>query len=135
MGRSIETVGENVIYFDCCDYEEFEFDDLIAGLTYGLMAKYDSFDEPRRSFVSYPYRENRILVENYLVQVSISEYCGCGAISVFVSKDLDYRIPEVLAEHWLAQVFPGIAKIVSEYVKVIRRVGRFSNGISVYEAV
>ena len=135
MGRSVETVGENVIYFDCHEYDEFEFDDLIDNLICDLTAKYKSFAQVWMNFVPYPYRENRILVENSLVQVSISEYCGCGAVSVFVSKGLRYFVPEALAEHWLEQVFPDIAKIVGGYVKVIRRVGRFSNGINVYEAV
>jgi len=133
MGRSIETIGDNIVYFDFT-YDDFDlasedWQDLCDNIICAITSKYKSFISTPNQWAEWPYRENRILLENDHVQISISEYCGCGAVSVFVRNDTEY--PE-LAEHWLLQTWKTISQIVSKYVSVIHRVGTFSNGISIY---
>ena len=140
MGRSVETVSDYVVYFDCSYMYEIEGDDwsfseLIDNLQYGLTAKYKSLARTKDKWVSHPYRENEIILENDHVQISISEYCGCGAVSVFVNPDNeDYQPYNItLAEHWLDQCWPGIMEIIEQYVIALNRLGTFSNGIGVFE--
>lgn len=130
MGRSVETIsGANVIYFDTSEFDEFDWTDLIWNLQGEVTKKYRSFNQSEK-FIPYPYQENRIILENDHVQISISEYCGCGAVSVFVNESTE-RIE--LAEHWLAQCFAGIEKIIEQFVSPLRRLGTMSNGVSVFK--
>lgn len=136
MSRTVETIsGANVIYFNTGEFDEFHFGVLIINLQCELSAKYKSFIKSEK-FVSYPYRENRIILENDHVQISISEYCGCGAVSVFVNRNLLYsdcnQYPK-LAEHWLNQCFAGIEKIIEQFVLPLCHIATFSNGEAVYE--
>ena len=32
MERGVETVGDNVIYFDCCDYHDFDWKEKLSSL-------------------------------------------------------------------------------------------------------
>ena len=134
MGRSVETIGNNVIYFDCSNFDEdYDWDDLILNLQSELSAKYKSLVSCKDKWAEYPYRENRIILENNHIRISISEYCGCGAVSAFVPEQYEpYGHPE-LSEHWLNQNFAGIYKIVSRYCTVLNRIGVFSNGEAVFE--
>ena len=132
MSRSVETIsGAKVIYFDAENMgEDYDWRDLIINVQCELISKYPSFNKievkhPR--FVEYPYRENQIILENTYVQISLSEYCGCGAFSVFVPEHTG------MADHWLAQTFEGIHKIISEFIDELRHIGTFSNGEAVYE--
>jgi len=135
MGRSVETVGNNVIYFDFSydddypDLAEEDWQDLCENIEYAIKDKYPSITAPREKWLPYPYRESRILLENDHVQISISEYCGCGAISVFVRPDVEY--PD-LAEHWLSQVWDGLQQIVDGHVSILHRLGTMNNGVGVF---
>lgn len=134
MGRSVETIGDNVIYFDF-DYSDNDlanedWQDLQDNIIYAIISKYKSFISTPNQWAKWPYRENKILLENDHVQVSISEYCGCGAVSIFVRDDTEY--PE-LAEYWLSQTWKTLLQIISEYVTTLRRIGTFSNGVAVFE--
>ena len=137
MGRSVETIGNNVIYFDFSydvendypDLAEEDWNDLCDNIEYAVKDKYPSMLTLQRKWVPYPYQENRILLENDHIQISISEYCGCGAVSIFVRPDAEY--PE-LAGHWLCQVWDGLSQRIGEYISVISRIGTMSNGVSVF---
>jgi len=136
MGRSVETIGGNVIYFDTGEFytddpdmDNINWDDMQINLQYALSAKYKSLDTCKK-WAEYPYRENRIILKNRYAQISISEYCGCGAISIFVDPKTELI---ELAEHWISQVYPGISKIVAEYCTTLNRIGTFSNGCGVFE--
>ncbi len=137
MGRSVETIGDNVIYFDFRysaenDYGvsiEDERENLQDNIICAVISKYKSFIVTPNQWAKYPHRENKILLENDHVQISISDYCGCGAVSVFVRDDTEY--PE-LAEHWLLQVWDNLYKIISNYVSVINRIGTMSNGVGIF---
>ena len=136
MGRSVETVGDNVIYFDAsefCTDDEFEneclWDDLEQNLKYEIETRFSSIGRVTKQ-TPYPYRENRIILENDFVCVSMSEYCGRSAVSVYVNPDCE--IPE-LAEYWIKRsYYPAIREIVKQNMVVLNRVGTFSNGCAVF---
>lgn len=137
MGRSVETVGDHVVYFDCSEYYENTiaeelWNDLIANFQDSLIAKYKSLETVKGKWIE---RENRIILENGHVQISISEYCGCGAVSVFVNPANEEHWPYsiTLAEYWLDQCWSGIMKIVEQYVTALSKLGAMSNGVSVFE--
>ncbi len=156
MGRSVETVGNHVIYFDCSqfgyqpkldeddpDYDEdncelnediaqMEFDDLKENIVCELSNKYKSLDKPQKEWLEYPYRETAVLLESYLARITISEYCGCGAICVIVNDHYEDEYG-ALAERWINQCSAGIRKIVGDYTTMLNRVGTFSNGCGVFE--
>ena len=133
MGRGVEYIGDNVVYFDAVNFQEdYEWGNLIDQLQDDLVTQYPSMCRTDR-FAAF-YDESRIIVENNLVSMSISEYCGCGAVSVFVCQELDYRIPEALAEHWLDQCWSGIKKrIENHFSAVLNKIGTMSNGVSAYK--
>lgn len=108
------------------------WNDVQENIVHRLMAKYKSLNKVKK-WMPHPYRETAIILENYHVQISISEYCGCGAACVFVRKD-NVEWPE-LAEHWLEQNIAGIEKIVGQFVTPLHRVGTFSNGYGIFERV
>ncbi|KKN53862.1 hypothetical protein LCGC14_0598210 [marine sediment metagenome] len=133
MGRSVETIGDNIVYFDF-SYDDIDFatenwQDLQNNIICAITARYKSFVNTPNQWARWPYRENCILLENDHIQISISEYCGCGAVSVFVRGDTEY--PE-LAEHWLNQVWTTLSKLIGKYVIVINRIGTFSNGCAIF---
>ena len=139
MGRGVETIGSNVLYFDagfetddvdqCSDDENiFMWEDLIENLREGLSSAFPSLYEYHGG-AEYPYREQAGILENYHVKIYISEYCGCGAISV-TTRDSEYT---ELAEAWLNQVWGKMIKIISGYVDLFTKIGTFSNGASVFE--
>jgi hypothetical protein len=129
-----------VIYFDFTYEDENDYLDLAAedwkdlqdNIICAITSRYKSFIVTPNQWAEYPYRENKILVENDHVQISISEYCECGAVSVFVRNDTEY--PE-LTEHWLLQVWDNLYKIISEHVTVLHKLGTMSNGVGIFKAV
>ena len=174
MGRSVETKGNDVIYFDAsemgyeeiwkcteCGYDEHEemtgcpdcgcteiehsdeynecsaemdWENLDENIRCDIMARYKSMykvDNVYRMMGHY-YREQVPICANGLIGITISEYCGCGAVSVFVRDDCEY--PE-LAGHWLDQNYENIKKIVLTYVSGLVKMGTFSNGCGVFRKV
>lgn len=139
MGRSVEVVRREaggVIYFDirelCSEDDPYLWDDLIENIQCSVKSHFKSFDTPDRKWVDYPYRENKIILENDHCTISVSEYCGCGAICVFNSDSSEY--PE-LSQAWTGKNFEKIDKIVGQCVIPLHRIGGFSDGTSVYERV
>ena len=132
MGRSVETIGDNVLYFDAsdeCYQEEFEWDDLRCNLQCELSAVFPSLYKVDK-WADYPYRENHGILQNDFVTVYISEYCGCGAISVVVDEYGEY--PD-LADYWLRQVWKRLTKIIGQHVTLLNRLGTMSNGCGAFE--
>ncbi len=134
MGRSVETIGDNVIYFDASELtEEYLWTDLTENLRCSLKAKYKSLENDD-TWAGYPYRENQSILCNGLVNIYISEYCGGGAISIVpVEENGYYDFIGNLADHWLDQVFDGMKAIIKQYVDTLYRLGTFSNGCGVYK--
>ncbi len=129
MGRGVEYIGDDPVFFDGSELiEDYDYDDLMDNLRYALSKKYPSLEpvnkwEPR-------YHETPIILENDHIRVGISDYCGSGAVSIYVQFDVEY--PE-LAQAWLEQVYDGMVKIIERFVTPLRRLGTMSNGVSVYE--
>lgn len=131
MGRGVETIGENVLYFDASDEwyrEEMAWDDLIENLQYTLSKAFPSFANCDH-WAGYPYRENRAILENDHAIVYITEYMGCGAVNL-ASHQGEWS---ALADHWLDQIRERFTKIVGENVNLLTKLGTFSNGESVFE--
>ena len=136
IGRGVETISDAwILYFDCSGFDEdgYDWDDLIQNTIGTLLYKYRSLTKCKNKWVPYPYRENKILLENDHVQISISEYCGCGAVSIFNRDKFDTIEHYHLAEHWLNQNAENILKVVEQYVTPLRKLGTFSNGCSVFK--
>ena len=70
-------------------------------------------------------------MENGLVQVTLSEYCGLASVAFIPQTDLygDY-LHYGLSAHWIDQKKEAFS-LIGEYFKI----GSFSNGESVYEKV
>ncbi len=137
MGRSVEHIGPNVIYFDAegfytddSDVDSINWDNFRESITCALMARYKSLDICENEYAAYPYCENRVILSNDFANISISEYMGCGAFSIYVDPGTEVI---GLAEHWINQVYPGIVKTISDYCTVLRRIGTFSTGVGVFE--
>jgi len=136
MSRSVETIRDAyVVYFDYSEFDDVGYDwqDMIDNIVIELLNKYKSFREADK-WVSYPYRENKIILENELCQISVSEYCSCGAFSIFITKDLyESIIPREFAKWWIEQNVKNIINIIEQYVNPLRKVGAFSNGEAIFE--
>ena len=139
MGRGVESIGPNVLYFDanfetndvdqCSDDENsFMWEDLIENLREALSSVFPSLKE-YRSGAKYPYREQAGVLENRHVKIYISEYCGCGAISI-VTWDSEYT---ELADSWVIHVWEKMIKIIGKHVDLLTKLGTMSNGVSVFK--
>ena len=126
MGRSVSYVGDKVIFFDCSDHEQEDWDDGISDIKYSVMKKYPKFAEVDK----WHGRENHIFLESGFVHIACSEYCGFGSISVFVRDDTEYPY---LAVAWLDANWDKIRGIISQYVSAMVKLGTFSNGEAVYK--
>lgn len=72
--------------------------------------------------------EVRIILENNLVEVGLSEYCGLASISIRPHQL--YWTKEGLARKWISQIWPKVQKEFE--TQRLERAGIFSNGESVY---
>lgn len=72
-------------------------------------------------------REDRAILENELVYIGVSEYCGIVSIWI-VSKDTDNPS---LARNWIVQ----ISKRFKSLFGTLNKVGTLSNGESVFEEI
>lgn len=134
MSRSVETVGPNVVYFDATECEHAcVWHNLVADTVSALQKRYPSLVNVQNKWVEYPYRENRIVLKNDHVQISVSEYCGCGAFSMFIQPAADEYVN--LAEAWLRQCWDGVRETILANVAGLRRIGIFSNGEAVFEKI
>jgi hypothetical protein len=114
--------------------DSLDWDDLVENVTEAIRGHFKSFDDPpeKYNWVEYPYRENRILLENDHCQISISEYMGCGAVSVFESGGSEY--PE-LAMAWTDKNFEKIQKLCEPFTDQLRKIATASNGEAFFEKV
>jgi hypothetical protein len=136
MSRSVETIGKNIVYFHIEDgYQSEDWEDLILNLQLELGLTYPSLYDVKEQ-AEYTHRESLIILKNRHVYISISEYCGCCAVSVFTRPELlDYPpYNNDLAKSWLEKNWQKMEKIISETVpNPMVRQGTFSDGSSVYQ--
>jgi hypothetical protein len=107
--------------------DEFWFDDLFGNVKYGLKAIFPSLTECER----WDNRETKIFLENNLVEIGISEYCGLVSISVRPNERIDAN--ENLANNWIENVWDKAENKMAEFSTLLNRVGTFSNGEGVFE--
>jgi len=125
MGRSIEVPRDaiSVSYRWIDEGDEFAYDDLVEDVQAVLMDRFNSLELDNR-WLPYPCRETRAVLENGLIRVCVSEYCGLVAISVIPRDDA----PRGMAER------DGL--LVGRYIEdkfgELRKQGTFSNGESFY---
>lgn len=111
-----ETVGE---WID----NEFAFDDVLEDLRETCKSMWPSLYECDE----WLDREDHAVMQNGLVQVGVSEYCGLLSYWVVARGDA----PEALAARWADQIREAFTKTFGTLVKL----GNMSNGEGVYKRV
>ena len=120
-------------YRDVSDFEdEFDWEDFIEDIQETCKSLWKSFDDCDK----WLGNEDRVLLENSLCYIGVSEYCGCAAIWIASKKEELLNTGHVLDEGtanlcdgFIARIAPRFEKTFGEFV----RVGTFSNGESVYK--
>lgn len=125
MGRSANYHSDayKVLYTNVSS--DFEWNCLYDDIISSLQEIAPSLDKPSKK----EWHDNEVskMLENKLVSVWLSEYCGLVSIS-FVTQDWVVS----LAENWLDQMLPKFQAILNPSLE---KVGTFSNGEDVYEKV
>lgn len=125
MARSVYVPSRaaEVVYADASWMEvSYEYDDAIDNARAALKAKYPSLSDADR----WIGREGRVILENKLVSIVVSEYCGLVAISAVVEDGYG-----ALAERFGNNIdlSPAAAAFGDELVCR----GRFSNGEAIFD--
>lgn len=134
MGRSVSyPSGSEVVIYSHFDYsddeyvDQYRFDDCVNELSHLLIKQFPSLYESEE----YIGREDRAFVENDLVYIGLSEYCGI--ISVWVKpKDQYYDFGCRFAR----QIENKLKQIINDVFGIrLTKTGTFSNGESIYNRV
>lgn len=142
MGRSVNYLdnAEVILYFPFeSDEDEYinrqNWDDIKENLISEIKAKLPSYYEVDK----WGNRETRIILENNLCSIGISEYCGLVSLSVAPRSETNYygsegQYKENFAIHHARQIEGTLEKVLCELgLKNLRKVGTFSNGEAVFE--
>ena len=136
MGRSVNYLNnaQRILYLSFMENEE---DEDLAQMYWG-----DFEEEVKSCFSSCPSLENpyserwdnnetKIILENNLAEVGISEYCGLVSVSIQARTEEN----ESLAINWIYKTWPGICKSFKDHFQgsMLTRLGTFSNGEGVFE--
>lgn len=151
MGRSVNYLdnAEVVLYFpfnggqdENGNYDEFcadlEWDDMLHNLICEIKKKLPSYSIVNDKWGN---RETRIILENNLCSIGISEYCGLVSLSVAPRSETNYygsegQYKENFAIHHANQIERTLEKVLHDLgLKNLRKVGTFSNGEAVFELV
>jgi hypothetical protein len=140
MSRSVSYLNnaEVVLYFpfqysDSPDFYNFEWDDMVDNLIYEIKAKLPSYyilkDE-------WDNRETRIILQNNLCIIGISEYCGLVSLSV-APRENDYNerwAREQFSVYHANQIKSTLEKVITTLgLNRLNKIGTFSNGEAVFE--
>lgn len=133
MGRSVNYLdnASEVIYFIAEGIDdEWEGKDFQDNLINEICCKCKSYAESEK----WDNNETKIILENSLCVIDISEYCGTYSLSIAPSyNDYDTYI-ENFAKHHASQIRKTLEKCLIDCgAVVLNRVGTFSNGEGVYE--
>ena len=144
MGRSVNYLdnAEVVLYFPIEneyneagefdeDLSQMEWDDTVRNLQCEIRARLPSYYDVKDKWGN---RETRIILENNLCSIGISEYCGLVSLSV-APKNNEYDAwHESFALRHARQIEGTLEKVLCELgLKNLRKVGTFSNGEAVFE--
>jgi hypothetical protein len=136
MGRSIMTYGESAVHFAHNiedDFEGFEFSDMMEYIADQIAEKYTSFENVIQEN-KWVGREGRIILENQLIQVAITEYCGLAAVSFIIDPAAEEYNYTALAQRLIPYIETYTTKLLKKSgYGVLSRIGTFSNGVGVYK--
>lgn len=127
MARSVYIPSEAaaVAYADASWMEDsFEFDDTVDCAIDALRAKYPSLEKPSRS--RWIGNEGCVILENKLVSIVVSEYCGLVAISAVVEAGYG-----ALAERFGNKI--DLAPAAQCFGDELVQRARFSNGEALFD--
>lgn len=127
MARSvyIPSRAAEVAYADASWMEEsYDFNDAVDNAIEALKAKYPSLEQPSRQ--RWIGNEGRVILENKLVSIVVSEYCGLVAVSAVVEYGYG-----ALAERFGNNIDLTPAADAFGAELVCR--GRFSNGEAIFD--
>jgi len=132
MGRSVNYLNDaiTVIYFDYGEIDTcFDCDDFVENLQSNIIRKLKSYTYCDR----WDNNETKIILENNLCIIGISEYGSIWSLSV-VPNYGDWFDCENLAIHHAGQIENTLIKILDDLgYTVLSRLGTMSNGCNVYE--
>ena len=135
MGRSVNFLDNaiTVIYFTADWMEEdYDYTDFVDNLQGNIIHKLKSYTESER----WGNRETKIILENNLCIIGISEYCGLYSLSV-ASEYSEYsgdRYINNFGDHHAAQIKNTLIKILDNLgCVVLNKIATASNGNSLYE--
>ena len=136
MSRSVDYLNnaDYIGYFDTgyIDDNDDYIWDFQQPIIDQLKDKFPSLEKPYspNNMGKWDGRETEIILENSLVEIGTSEYCGLSSIS-FRLKDADYIN---LAKRFSIYLELFIDKNIMPHKKLIK-LGTFSNGEGVYQHV
>ena len=119
--------GVELDYKDNYDEGHCDWDWFIESITDQFRAKYPSLE----SCSTWEGNEDHIFLENELIEVGVSEYCGLASVSMRAKEDF------YCSEAGKLNLANRFAHYVGKWMDVnigdYNRVGGFSDGTSVYE--
>lgn len=128
MGRSVSVAaGAELVTYKQFEYEEDEavsqdnWDDFVEDITSYFEYKYPSLERCDE----WLDREDHVILQNRLIYLGISEYCGL--VSIWAVPKEEY--PDLTAK-FIKTITPYFEKIGE-----LRKVGTFSNGEAVFKRV
>jgi hypothetical protein len=140
MGRSVNYLdnAEVVLYFpfqysDDVEMDNMEWDDMVGNLKCEIIKRLPSYYEVKDKWGN---RETRIILENNLCSIGISEYCGLVSLSVAPKNDVYDEWHESFAIRHAKQIEKTLQEVLNYLgLTSLRKIGSFSNGEGVFEKV
>ena len=139
-GHDVEMVGDKPFCYDCDQFvgEDWEYphsvswtsdwgddpEEFLDYVRYGCKEYWPSLEKADR----WIGREDHVVLENWLVDIGVSSYCGVVAVWIVPTDNPETR---GLAWHWVDQIRDRFLEMFGQ----MRRIGHFSNGNAVYEKV
>ena len=113
------------------DIDNMNWEDLVSNLTYEIKARLPSYYIVNK----WDNRETKIILQNNLCIIGISEYCGLVSLSVATREYDGYeQYPLALAQHHASQIRGTLEKIIDNLgLKRLYKQGTFSNGEAVFQ--
>jgi hypothetical protein len=128
MGRSVDYLSRaHKVLFLHPELGEgsWAWDDFMEDVTNLLQGSFPSLNESE----DYDGGEVRIFLRNRRAEFGVSEYCGLVSIS---ARPLECN--QALGERWLDSIWPKVTELMAPWTP-LRKIGTFSNGEGVYEAI
>lgn len=140
MGRSVSYLNHATIVTYCSpefvDFDKpeeeqigyFDWDEFRDDLENQLIEAFPSLSSCKR----WEGREDRIFLENNLVEIGIAEYCGLVSVSIRPLQSDGYYSSQGIAENWVNRISKRFKEIVNAY-NGLTLIGRASNGEAFYQ--